>query len=57
MNLSSFQIWYEVIKDIPAGGELLAVPKVPLQLRDIFNNGSQQEHYSDRETGEKMFYM
>ena len=47
----SFQIWYRVIQDIPAGSELLALPKVPLQLRDIFNNGPQ-DHYSDKETGE-----
>lgn len=46
-----FQIWYEVTRDIPAGTELVAAPKVPLQLRDIFSNGPQDDR-SDRETGE-----
>lgn len=45
------QIWYEVLRDIMPDGELLAAPKVPLQLGDILNNGSQ-EHFSDRDTGE-----
>lgn len=49
-----FQIWYEVLRDIPADSELLAAPKVPLQLGDILNNGSQ-EHFSDRDTGESQF--
>lgn len=46
------QVCYEVIRDIPAGRELLAAPKVPLQLnRDSLSNGSH-DHYSDKETGE-----
>lgn len=45
------QIWYEVQRDILPDGELLAAPKVPLQLGDILNNSSQ-EHFSDRDTGE-----
>ncbi|XP_037042458.1 transcription factor hamlet-like isoform X4 [Bradysia coprophila] len=53
-NIYSFivagYIWYEVTRDIPAGTELVAAPKVPLQLRDIFSNGPQDDR-SDRETG------
>lgn len=51
---TNFQVCYEVIRDIPAGYELLATPKVPLQLRDNFSNGSH-DHYSDKETGEQYF--
>lgn len=40
-----------MLRDIPAGGELLSVPKVPLQLRDI-PLGGPQDPYSDRESGE-----
>lgn len=49
-------MWYEVIRDIPAGTELLAVQKVPLQFREIFcKNGSPVDR-GDRETG-KRFYL
>lgn len=39
-------LWYEVIKDIPAGTELLLGPRVALQLGDMFSSG-----HDDRETG------
>lgn len=39
----NFQIWYEVIRDIPAGHELLLASKVPLNLRDMFYDNSDKE--------------
>lgn len=46
-------MWYEVIRDIAAGSELLVAPKVPLQLHDVINRfGSQDQYNSDRDTGE-----
>lgn len=46
-------MWYEVIRDIAAGGELLVAPKVPLQFRDVINGfGSQDQYNSDKDTGE-----
>lgn len=30
-----FQLWYEVICDIPQGSELLLGPKVPLLITDM----------------------
>lgn len=47
-------MWYEVIRDIAAGGELLVAPKVPLQLRDVINGfGPQDQYNSDKDTGEQ----
>lgn len=40
-------MYLEVVRDIPAGGELLATPKVPIQ---IFKG--PHDDRSDRETGE-----
>lgn len=46
-------MWYELIRDVPAGSELLVAPKVPLQLHDVINRfGSQNQYNSDRDTGE-----
>ncbi|XP_055306423.1 transcription factor hamlet-like isoform X2 [Sitodiplosis mosellana] len=36
-------IWYEVLRDIPAGDELLLTSKVPLNLRDMFYDNSDKE--------------
>lgn len=40
-------MYLEVVRDIPAGAELLATPKVPIQ---IFKG--PHDDRSDRETGE-----
>lgn len=45
-----------MLRDISPDSELLAAPKVPLQLGDILNNGSQ-EQFSDRDTGEYHFAL
>lgn len=49
---SSLQIWCEVVHDIADGDELLSVPRVPLQFRDIYNG--PQDQFSDRETGKRV---
>ncbi|XP_031634878.1 histone-lysine N-methyltransferase PRDM16-like isoform X2 [Contarinia nasturtii] len=36
-------LWYEVIRDIPAGDELLLTSKVPLNLKDMFYDNSDKE--------------
>lgn len=44
-------MYLEVVRDIPAGAELLATPKVPIQ---IFKG--PHDDRSDRETGESCQY-
>ncbi|GAB0096363.1 transcription factor hamlet [Sergentomyia squamirostris] len=48
--LVSGQLWYEVIRDITPGSELLLGPKVPLHIRDMCSNGPRDDR-SDRESG------
>ncbi|XP_059614431.1 transcription factor hamlet-like [Phlebotomus argentipes] len=48
--LVSGQLWYEVIRDITPGSELLLGPKVPLLFRDMCSNGPRDDR-SDRESG------
>lgn len=45
-------MYLEVVRDIPAGAELLATPKVPIQ---IFKG--PHDDRSDRETGESCQYL
>ncbi|XP_055712319.1 transcription factor hamlet-like isoform X2 [Phlebotomus papatasi] len=44
------QLWYEVIRDIAPGTELLLGPKVPLHIRNMCSNGPRDDR-SDRESG------
>lgn len=48
-------MWYEAIRDISVGNELLLPPKVPLHLRDVYSEGFEDR--SDRETGKKYIYF
>lgn len=58
------QLWYEVMRDIRKGEELVLGPKVPLQIRDMCNNtnifglglnGFMRDDRSDRESGKLIF--
>lgn len=49
-----YQLWYEATHPIQKGDELVLGPKVPLQIRDMYNNnlfGRGDDDRSDRESG------
>lgn len=53
--LRLFQLWYEAIRDISVGSELLLPQKVPLHLRDVYSEGFEDR--SDRETGTQNIFF
>ncbi|CAH1995376.1 unnamed protein product [Acanthoscelides obtectus] len=48
--LQGGQLWYEAVKDISGGTELILGPREPLNLQDMFGDSPSADETADRET-------